>query len=225
MLCGLVVHKVGIVESNLRVALELVDIKKHFSRGLIAFLGIFLHSVEGNLLKALGDVGVNLRGLFCLLLHLHYGDGNSAVGLEGNCAREHFVKNHADRVDICLVVCDVSPCLLGADVVDGADGAFSRKSPCVAAAEPCDAEVCYLYSAVLKEHYVLGLYIPMNYALVMGMLKGSENLRHKMHSLSPVDLLLCFYIFLQRYAFYILHYNVLEPVAEINIVNLYNVRM
>lgn len=71
----------------------------------------------------------------------------------------------------------------------GADGRLCHSAG-VAAAESRNAEVGHLDGAVLQQHNVLRLDVPVHDALVMGMLQCTENLRREMNSLPPFHYLL-----------------------------------
>ena len=60
----------------------------------------------------------------------------------------------------------------------------------------------------------------MDYSFVMSVLESFEYLNNKMESLFPVNYFLTLYIFFQRNALDVLHYDILQVFAEADIVNL-----
>ena len=103
--------------------------------------------------------------------------------------------------------------------MNGADSGIGHRS-CFASAEPGDAEIRNLDGSVFEKHYVLRLNVAMNYALVVGVLKRTENLRCKMHSLLPRYNALLLDILLESNTLDILHDDILELVAVADIINL-----
>ncbi len=93
-------------------------------------------------------------------------------------------------------------------------------------ARPCKAgntEVRHFNGSVRKKHNVLGLYIPVNNALVVGVLKRPQNLYGKMHRLFPAEHLLLFDILFKGYSVDVLHNDILNILVKAYVVNLYNV--
>ena len=175
--------------------------------------------MERDLFEADRDLRVDLTGRGRLVLHLHDGDRHSAVGLEGQASGDHLVENDTDGVNVRLVVGHLASRLFRRDVVDRADGGF-RHGAGLATGEPGDTEVRDLDGPVFQQHDVLGLDVPVDDALVVGMLKRPENLGREVDRFLPGDDALLLDIFFQRDAFHVLHDDVLEFIAQRDIVDL-----
>ena len=91
--------------------------------------------------------------------------------------------------------------------------------------EPGDAEIRHLNGAVLQKHDILRLYIPVDNPFFMGVLKRRQDLAGKMHRFLPLDIVLALDIILQGDAVDILHDDILDPVAEADIVHLDDIRV
>ena len=89
--------------------------------------------------------------------------------------------------------------------------------------EAGNAEVGHLDGAVLQEHNVLGLDVPVDDALLVGALQGHEDLGGEVDGLLPADGALLLDILLQGDAVDKLHDDVLDLVAKADIVHLDNV--
>ena len=127
--------------------------------------------MHGYLLKPQRNRAVYLGGQLRIALQLHYSNRNGTFRLEGQLTRKHFVKHNAYRINIGLFVCALSPCLLGADVMNRTDsliGYGTLLAPCKAG----NAEIGHLNSAVGQHHYVLRLYVSVHNALIVRVLES-----------------------------------------------------
>ena len=223
---GSVVPGVGrlqiVVEHNVGIAAELVQVVQHLPGGLEPVHGVFLHGAHGDLLQAPGDGGVQLPGHDGLSLQLHQRHRDGVVRHKGQLAGEHLVEHDAHRVDVRLIGDIVAAGLLGGDVVHRANGLVGHGLG-LALEEAGNAEVGHLDGAVLQEHDVLGLDVPVDDALLVGALQGHEDLGGEVDSLLPADGALLLDILLQGDAVDKLHDDVLDLVAKADIVHLDNV--
>jgi len=64
---------------------------------------------------------------------------------------------------------------------------FVRNGRHLAAGKTGDAEIHHLDGAVLQKHNILGLNVPMDNSLVVGMLQRPQNLHREMHRFFPAD--------------------------------------
>ena len=150
---------------------------------------------------------------------MHNSHSNGSIRIKGLHTCEHLVHHNAYGVDITLFVGDISPCLLGADVVNAAyclvgDGLslFTGK--------PCDAEIHDLYGAVGEKHDVLGLDVSVNYSPVVSVLQCPQYLDYEVNGVLPFKNALLLHKFLEGDAVDIFHYDELDLVAESNVVYL-----
>ena len=191
---------------------------------MITVFRVFLHSTQSNLLKAERNIGVDFPRALCFLLELHNRNGNGAVRLERKLTGQHFIHHNADGINIRLIVGDFTARLFGADVMDRTDGAFSHGS-CVAARKPRNAEVADFNRAVLQKHDILRLNVAVDNAFIVRVLQRFQNLGDKVYGLFPVDNLLLLNVFFQRDALDVFHHDILQAVAEADVIHLNNIRM
>ena len=119
-----------------------------------------------------GKLGQRLRGVPDLLAgHLHH-----VVGVEGQPAREHLVHHDAHGVDVALGVGLLPLRLFGADVVDAAHGLFAVLDLVLGPGDAGDAKVHHPQLAVVQQHDVLGLDVPVDDAVAVGVVEGAEDL-------------------------------------------------
>ena len=128
ILCRLLVNKVAVVKLYSRISSELIKVKKHFGSGLISVLYVLLHGSERYLLKTHRNLKIYFSRVNSLILKLHDCNGNRAVRLKRKLTRYHLVENNTDRVDIRLIICYLTACLLRTDVMHGADGTLCHRS-------------------------------------------------------------------------------------------------
>ena len=86
-----------------------------------------------------------------------------------------------------------------------------------------DTEVGHLDCAVLQKHNVMRLDITVNYALVVSVLERLENLGGEVQSLSPIENSLLTDVLLECNSVDILHYDILNHIAEAYVIYLYNI--
>ena len=131
-----------------------------------------------------GQLGQRLRVVRDLLAgHLHH-----VVCVEGELAREHLVHHDAHRVEVALGVGLVSPRLLGADIVDAAHRLPAVLDLVLRPGDAGDAEVHHPQLAVVQQHDVLGLDVPVDDAVAVGVVEGAEDLADEVDGLAAGDL-------------------------------------
>ena len=92
------------------------------------------------------------------------------------------------------------------------------------AGDPCNAEIHHPELAVVQQHDVLGFDIPVNHAVAMGMVEGFQDLGNEMDGLPAGQLAAPLVEVLpQGHAVHILHHDILEVVADRDVVDLYDV--
>ena len=180
--------------------------------------------MHNNLLKADGNAAVKLSRTLGVALELHKRNGNGIIRLERKLTREHFIHHNADGIDIRPVIGCIAARLLGAYIMNGAYGAV-RHGLCVAVTESGNAEIRNLDIAVGKQHYILGLYVSVNNAFIVGVLKRSENLHGEMNGFFYAEPSLLLNILFKSYALNIFHNDILKPVAVADIKDLNNIGM
>ena len=128
--------------------------------------------------------GQRLRVVRDLLAgHLHH-----VVCVEGELAREHLVHHDAHRVQVALGVGLVSPRLLGADIVDAAHRLPAVLDLVLRPGDAGDAEIHHPQLAVVQQHDVLGLDVPVDDAVAVGVVEGAEDLADEVDGLAAGDL-------------------------------------
>ena len=210
------------MEDHVGVAPEGFDVVQHLPGGLEPVHRVLLHGPHGDLLQPLGDGGVHLPRHSGLGLQLHQGHGHGVVRGEGQLPGEHLVEHDAHGVDVRLVGDVVSPGLFRGDVVHRADGLVGHGLG-LALQEPGDAEIGHLDGPVPQQHDVLGLDVPVDDALLVGVLQGQQDLGGEVQGLLPADGPFLLDILLQGDAVDVLHDDVLDLVPETHVVHPHDV--
>lgn len=107
-------------------------------------------------------------GLIGDLLHGH---GHYIVGVKGKLAREHFVHHDAHRINITLAVCFVPLGLFRADIMNTAHG-LAAAQLIFGPGDPRDAKIHHPELAIVQQHDVLRLDVPVHHAVAVGMVKS-----------------------------------------------------
>ena len=102
---------------------------------------------------------------------------------------------------------------------------FLRHRARIRAGKACDAEVRNLDRSVLQKHDILGLDIAVDDALVVGVLERAEDLERKVDRFFQNDAAAADEIILEGDPFDILHHDILDHVAETDVVDLNDIRM
>ena len=205
------------------LSLVLLKLVKKLACRLIAPAYIRIHGLEAYALELLGDIGVYLARADGVGVHMLYGDLNVRGADIRKSSGEHLVHDYAQRIYIASRVGRLTAGLLGRYIVHGAhslaviflDIAFKRGY----------AEVCDLYHAVPEQHYVLRLYVTVDDALAVRMLKSLRRLDAEIEDLGRVENALFLKILLERYAVYELHDDIFDIVAVADVIHRNYVRV
>ena len=145
------------------------------------------------------------------------GHGHSAVALEGQTARQHFIQHHAGAVDITAGVQSVALGLFGRNIVDAAQRFLRQRL--MGVCQTGDAEVSHLDAAVPQYHDVLGLDIPVDDPPAVGVTETTHDLGDEMQRFPPVHVAPALHILLQCNAVNQLHDNIIRPLRAGDVVN------
>ena len=154
-------------------------------------------------------------------------DGNlyHVVGIKGQMTREHLVHHDAYRVDVAGAVGLVPFCLLWADIMHTAHR-LAGQHLVICPGNAGDAEVHHAQLAIIQQHNVLGLDIPVHDAVGVGVLQRLEDLGDEVHSLPAGEFAAPLVEVLpQGHAVHILHDDILQMVVDRNIVHLDDIRV
>ena len=146
----------------------------HFHGALVAVFGVLFHGHHAHMDDGGGHIGgdgLDGRGLSVQVLHGH---GHGAVPIEGHASGEHFVKHHAAAVNIAASVRRLTAGLLGAEIMDGAHNAVALGQR-GAIRHAGDAEIRDLDVALGVDEDILGLDVPVDNAVLVGVLEGRQN--------------------------------------------------
>ena len=143
---------------------------------MVAAVRLLAHGLNHNIFQPLRDAGVQLPGAQGPGLNLLNSHADGGIRLKGEAAGEHLKEDDPGGVEVGPLVHDaLPPGLLRADVVDRTDGPV-RNGPGLGHGDLGDAEVHHLDAAVLFHHDVLGLDVPVNNAVVVGVAQGKHQL-------------------------------------------------
>ena len=193
-----------------------LEVVYHVDGARIALFGRFHHGAAHDLLKADRDHLVDLAGFLGRGLDLLDGDADGGVAVKGQGAREHFIEHDAHGVDVRLLVGVLAARLLGADIVDRADGLVGHGDG-FKLGDAGDAEVHDLDGAVAEDHDVLRLDVTVDDAALMRMLQGAENLHRDLDRDGIGDGFLGADKVLEGDAVYVLHDDVLQVALELKV--------
>ena len=172
-------------EDHLGVLPEFLQIVEHRRGRFIALVQIRAHGVHRNLLQAPGDGrvdgGRHRRGGVDML----DGHGDGGLAVIGRAARQHFVHDDAQGVDIRPVIDPAALGLLRGDIVDRAQGLPGQRA--LGGDDPGDAEVRHLDTSIFQDHDIMGLDIPVNNAAAVGVLQGLGDLHGEVQRLPPIE--------------------------------------
>ena len=211
-----------IPEHQVWVPPELIQVIQHFSRRLKPVHRVFLHGLHGDLFQPPGNGGVDFPGHYGLSLQLHQRNRHRIIRYKRQLAGEHLIEHDANRVDIRLICNIIAAGLLRRNIMHRANR-FIRHGLGLALQETGNAKISHLNGSVLQKHDVLRLNIPVDDPLFMGALQCHQDLAGKMHCLLPTDGALLLDILLQGDAINELHDDILNLVAEADIINLHNI--
>ena len=136
---------------------------------------------------------------------------------------EHLVHDHAQGVDIRTVIHPGASGLLGRDVMDGAQGLLGQRV--LGGGDAGDAEIGDLDAAVLEDHHVMGLDVPVDDAAAVGVLQRLGDLHGKMQRFPPGKGGALIHILLQRDPVDQLHHDIVQIVVFGHVVDADDVGM
>ena len=148
------------------------------------------------------------------------GNLNHVIGIKGQMSGKHLVHHDAHRVDVAGAVGLVSLGLLRADIMHAAH-CLAGQHLVICPGNAGDTEVHHAQLAVIQQHNILGLDIPVHDAVGVGMLQRLEDLGDEVHGLpagkfaAPLVEILP-----QGHAVHIFHNNILQMVVDRDIVHL-----
>ena len=122
-----------------------------------------------------------------LLVDMLHRDLFRGIPVKGDAAGEHLVQQDADRIDVALGVRFLAAGLLGADIVDRADRLVAAAAD-ILPGKPRDPEVHDLDGPVPQQHDILGLNVPVDDPVVVGVLQGLQNLPQEVDGILPPQL-------------------------------------
>ena len=148
-------------------------------------------------------------------------DGRLAV--VGRVAGEHLVHDHAQRVEVGAEVDPAALGLLGGDIVHRAQG-FPGEGG-LGGGHPGNAEVGHLDAAVLEDHDVVGLDVPVDNPAAVGMLQCLGDLGGKVQRFPPVEHALLLHVLLQGDAVDELHDDIVHIVRMGHVIDIDDIGM
>jgi len=194
-------------------ARHLFHIVAHFARVLVTAGGFLFQSVQDDVIEP----HIHLRLLRGQLKAAHR-----------RLAREHFVDDHAERIEVRAMIDRLRLVhLLGSHVTQGAER-HAGEGEChverFAAQQLGQAEVGDLHAALFVEEQVLGLDVAVHEALLVRVFEGVANLRHdgqRLGGREPARL----EKLPEIHAVHILHDDVVEAARFAEVVDINDVRM
>ena len=159
--------------------------------------------MHGNLLQAQGNAAYKIGRPLCAAVDMLNGNGDRGLAVIGGLAGEHLIHYNTQRVQVAAVVDSAALGLLGRDVVDRAQRLTGQGI--LGRADAGNAKISDLDAAVLEDHNIMGLNVPMDDATVMGMIQRTGDLHGEMQSLPPVEAGLLLKVLLQGDSFDELH--------------------
>ena len=200
----------GKVKDDVRLLAEFLQIVEHTGRRGIAVRQLRRHGVHGDLLKAERNGGVQLTRHGGMAVNVLNGDRNGRIAVIRRAARQHFVHDDAERIEVGAAVDLRALGLLGRDIVDGAERLAREGVLC--GGDAGNAEVRDLDAAVLQNHDIMGLDVTVDDAAAVRVLKCLADLRGEVQGLAPVERALLLHILLEGNALDQLHDDVVDVV-------------
>ena len=170
-------------EHYLRIFPQGFQILDHGRGGSIAVCNIGTHGVQRDLLETKGNRRIELSGRRRGGIDVLDGNGHGRLPIVGRSAGHQFVHNHAQRIQVGTGIHHGTLGLLGRDIVYGSQRLTGESI--LRRTEPCDTEIGYLHAAVLQNHNVVGLNVPMNNAATVCVLQRLGDLGGKVQCLPP----------------------------------------
>ena len=127
------------------------------------------HGLFGDLHQRIGHLRCQFMQRAGLVRDLLDGDLHHIIGIKGQMTGEHLVHHDAYRVNVTGAVGLVPFCLLRADIMHAAHR-LAGQHLVICPGNTGDAEVHHAQLAVIQQHNILGLDIPVHDAVGVGML-------------------------------------------------------
>ena len=224
-LFGCIFGNILIFELNGRILNIGVQRVQHFPRGSIAVLRQLGHRLFGDLHQRRRDLRRDLMQGTGLVRDLLDGHLHSVCRIKGQMAGQHLVHHDTHGVDVAGAVGLVSLGLLGADIMHTAHG-FAVEGRIVRPGNARNAEIHHAQLAVVQQHDVLGLDVPVHHPVGVGVFQRLEDLGDEMHRLPAAELAAPLVEVLpQGHAVHIFHHDILQMVADRNVIHLDDVRV
>ncbi len=84
----------------------------HFTRRLIAVIGILAHRLEDHPFHGFRDAGVNRSWQRQRIIDVLHNDGKGGIRIERNLSRYHLVEYYAQRIDVAALISSLTLSLL-----------------------------------------------------------------------------------------------------------------
>ena len=217
------IGEIGVIEHDGRVFHVGVQCPQHLGGAGVAVFGPLCHGAFGDLHQAVGHGGGQLLQALGLVGDLLDGHLHHIVGVKRQMPRKHLVHHDAHRIDVAGKIGLVALGLFRADIMDAAHRLAAGKLV-LGAGDAGNAEVHHPQLAVVQQHDVLGLDVPMHHAVAVGMVQRFEDLGDEMHRFpagQPAAALV--EVLPQRHAVHVFHHDILQLLADRDIVHLDNV--
>ena len=164
-------REISVVEDDGRVLHIGIERFQHLRRAAVAVGWQLCHGTFRDLHKTMRHSGSQLLQGAGLIGDLLHGHGHYIVGVKGKLAREHFVHHDAHRINITLAVCFVPLGLFRADIMNTAHG-LAAAQLIFGPGDPRDAKIHHPELAIVQQHDVLRLDVPVHHAVAVGMVKS-----------------------------------------------------
>ena len=142
----------------------------------IAHLRVLFDGPKHDIVESRGDGGVQILRRRRRLGKVHQRRSHRGVADEGHGAGEHLVEGDAGGVDIAFLRHGQALGLFGGYIVYGTDHIFTGEGHGAGGDLPGDAEVGQLGLAPVGDDHVLGLHIPVDDPVGVGVGKGVQDL-------------------------------------------------
>ena len=186
----------------------------------VAVLRELGHGLFGDLHQRVGHLRCQLMQRAGLVRDLLDGNLHHVICIKGQMTGEHLVHHDTYRVDVAGTVGLVPLGLLRADIMHAAHG-LTGQQLIICPGNACDAEIHHAQLAIIQQHNILGLDVPVHDAVGVGMLQRFEDLGNEVHGLPAGKLTTTLVeVLAQGHAVHILHNDILQMVVDRNVVHL-----
>ena len=181
------------------------------------------HGVHGDLLEAERNRGIQLTRHGGVSVDMLDGNGHRRITVIRRAARQHFVHDNAEGIEVGTAVNLRTLGLLGRDIVDGAER-LTREG-ILSGGDAGNAEICDLDAAVLQNHNIVGLNVAVDNPTAVRVLERFTNLGGKMQGFAPVEDSLLLHILLERNTLDEFHDNIVNVIRTRNVVDTHDIRV